>query len=540
MALRFYRVTPHCFAIILLGTGCVAFNVGREKTFTHVDRHVETASEPSKVEVVSAEAQLKTLGNEVIVSLGADVKEEFEKRVREEAVTVRQRKRLAVGLFPGAAEFMLMPKGALRPAIFAPVITTEFTGNPPHRLYDSDPRNNIGWYAGAHTIFAFSFGLLHSFATIGSVLVAPSDDWRCGGHDFIDPNYVRRIAGKNGDAKYDASASPKLRSLLKFSPSERNQIGVNTCFYSIDKREKAGEPIISHLGLVGFHKYLATFVEKPTTTSPTPCGVETKRRNAEVTGPFIAELSIPVLGHNDWKRVSTRESRATFALPPVERDLTVETIVSFRKDGGDYGRGNAGDITEQAIAKAAGRQWRFDITMKGRGVVDPAQPEAPYRIGDVRRGDDSKYTVRVDVLDQSETFAIHRRVRPDVQRMILEDYAGRNPGVPARDIRHVITMETDKDGKALFYAGWAVAVKPVENGWSYDPNTRRGWVRVRISGGLSADAARRWARENIEAIVADKNVVVTVGEAPPPGAKFRSLGETFENGVLKVTFEAMQ
>lgn len=536
-----------CLAITLLGSGCVAFNVGKTKEFTHTERHEEMASEPSITKVVSAEAQLQAQGAEAIVGLRVDVKEEFEKRTWDETVTVRQRKRLGVGFFPGAAEFLLMPRGALQAATFDKI--TGASGSPSHHVYVGDPANQGGKYVGIE--FCSLPLLVGTFQVVGTICSLPplafSSPWTCGGHDFYDPTHVRRVTGRDGKTCFDTSGSPKLRSLLKFTQKERDQIGVNTCFYSINA-EAPGVPVLTHMGLVGFHKYLAVFVDDPVCGAKTTCGMETKRRNAFTTGPFLAELSIPVLGYNERRRVSSSESWASFSLPAVARDSTVEAIVSFRED--DIANGYpATGITRQAIDMAAGRQWRFDIILKATGrnvsvlskqTVTPKSGKLPYQIGGIKRDADGKYVVRVEILDQSKTFSINHLVRPDIQRMIQEDFAERNPSISSRDIRHVIQYETGNDGTALIYTGWAFSVRPTEDGWHYDPSTRRGWVRLSITGEIAADAAKQWAFDNIAAIVADKNIVMEAGKAPPSGAQYRSLGESFENDVLMVEFEAVQ
>jgi hypothetical protein len=57
---------------------------------------------------------------------------------------------------------------------------------------------------------------------------------------------------------------------------------------------------------------------------------------------------------------------------------------------------------------------------------------------------------------------------------------------------------------------------------------------------MTAEEAKRWARDNIEAIAREKNVLLEAGGAPPEGAVYRSLGETLEDGVLTVEFEAVE
>ena len=146
----------------------------------------------------------------------------------------------------------------------------------------------------------------------------------------------------------------------------------------------------------------------------------------------------------------------------------------------------------------------------------------------------------MEILDQEQTFGVLNKVKPDVQRLIREDFKSKNPGVALQYVRDYLDYRTEDDGRILVYTGWAFSVRPVEDGWHYDHESRRGWVRLRIGGGMPAEEAKRWARENIAAIVADKNVALEAGKAPPPGATYRSLGEKFENGVLTVEFEAVQ
>ncbi len=78
------------------------------------------------------------------------------------------------------------------------------------------------------------------------------------------------------------------------------------------------------------------------------------------------------------------------------------------------------------------------------------------------------------------------------------------------------------------------------DGWEYDPVTLKGRIRLRVMGDMPASETKRWARENIAAIILDKNIVIEAGKAPPKGAKFQSLGENFTDGVLTVEFEAVE
>lgn len=543
-SISIHQLLPAALLAITLGSGCVAFNVGKPETFTHVDRIVETSAKPNRTEVLSTDARFQKRGNEAVVGLGIAAQEEFEKREHDETVTVRKQKRLSIGLFPGAAEFMFVPKGALQP-IFESGWARK-AGEPLRGLYASNPRNNMGKYIGFEFVSVLSFGVLSSFQTVSSLIYAPFDDWRCGGHEFVDPTRIVR----SGNV-YDAD-SPKLRALLRFSNAERNLIGISTCFHQIDKSSdygNAGHPFITHLGLVGIHKHLAVFVDGPTAGPATVIGTETKRLSALATGPFIAEFKIPDLNYSDWKRVAVGETQTTFALPAVQRDCTVEAVVSFREDSSVNGRG-AVELTRQALEKAAGRDWRFDLVLRGTGLPTsgpapvPAptpQPVAPlFEVLEITPKGNGQYFVRVAIKDKSKTFSVLHLVKPEVYRLVREDFQSKNPGEPAQFVRERMQYETEKDGKILSFTGWVFSVRPVDNGWFYDSTSRRGWVRLRIVGGIPAAEAELWAHENIAEIVKYKNVAIESGKAPPPGATYRSLGEKFENDVLTVEFEAVQ
>lgn len=488
--------------------------------------------------MLSADAQFQKRGNEVAVVLGLELAEDFEKREHAETVTVRTQKRLAVGFFPGSAEFLFVPQGALQPVLDSS--WARKTRDTPRRLYVSDPRNNIGGYVKYELFYLLgTCGLLTSVGTVYSLICAPFDDWKCGRHDFVDPNGIVKV----GDA-YDAD-SPKLRALLRFSKSQRNRIGIITCL----DNHYGGAPSATHFGLIGIHKHLAVFVDGPTAGPTTVIGTETKRRSGFAAGPFIVELKMPDLGFSDWKRVAPGETQAAFSLPAVERDCTVEVIVSFREDASANGRA-ADDLTRQVLAKAAGREWRFDLALKGTGlpasgptlVRAPApQPAAPlFEVVEITPKGDGQYFVRVAIKDKSKTFSVRNLVKPEVSRLVREDFRSKHPEEPARFVRENMRYETENDGDYLACTGWVFSVRPTEDGWHYDAASRTGWIRLRVTGGIPASEAEAWAHENIAEIVKYKNAVLEPGKAPPPGAAFRSLGEKFEDGILTIEFEAVQ
>ena len=153
---------------------------------------------------------------------------------------------------------------------------------------------------------------------------------------------------------------------------------------------------------------------------------------------------------------------------------------------------------------------------------------------------DGQYVVKAEVEDRSQTFTIINEIKRDVQNLVREDFASQHTADEPKDIRESLKYNTEADGRILVFTAWAFSVRPVEDGWKYDPGTRKGQVRLRVKGGMPASEAKQWARDNISAIVSEKNIVIEAGSAPPEGAKFRSLGENFTDGILTVEFEAIE
>ena len=521
MNIIYHAFSTFVFASILcLGAGCVAFNVGKPTVIIDEQKITEKSATPVNVEVVAAKPQYRQASTDrVSVGLCADIEETYEKRIHSETSTIRKQRRLAIGFFPGAAEIYSMPEGALSPVLFA---SQNSQGE-----YNSNPQNLGKDYISSHLVFGvLSCGIAWVAPTVYSLLGAPFDSWECS-HDYVDTAYVEKSLRHTG--WWTASYSPKLGVLHRHS----DELGIHTC---LDVTRKESNP--SHVGLIGSHKYVAVFVDGPTIGPSTVIGRETKRDGKNVNGPYIVEFSIPELRHFDWKRVTSSESLTSFPLPIAPYNCRADAVVTFREDDSQRA-GIADDLTRKTLAKAKGQSFRFEVNLQGSGDGS-GRVSKSYEIVGITPSGDGKYSVQVKILDKSKTFSIGRNLENEVKRLIREDYFGKHPETPMQHIRETVEWETEDGGNILVYTGWAFSVRPVDDGWSYDSHTRRGWVRLRITGGMPAEDAKRWARDNIAAIVSEKNVEIEAGKVPPPGAAFRSLGESFENGILTVEFEAVQ
>lgn len=173
------------------------------------------------------------------------------------------------------------------------------------------------------------------------------------------------------------------------------------------------------------------------------------------------------------------------------------------------------------------------------GGVSEKSAQAPYEIATEEAFADGRAVYRVTITDPGMTaFDVVRLVKPEIETILRDAFATWMPGFPPDAIRAYVVPEF-AENRVVRFRGWAFAMKPIAEGWSYDPETRRGVARFRISGGMPPDEAKRWARENIEAIVQEKNVALKAGMSPPDGARYWSLGETLQDGVLTVEFESL-
>lgn len=182
--------------------------------------------------------------------------------------------------------------------------------------------------------------------------------------------------------------------------------------------------------------------------------------------------------------------------------------------------------------------------VKGKTVKDAATAAVPkaaaYEIATEEPFARGRAAYRVRIRDASMTaFEVVRAVKPEIETILRDAFAAETPGVESASVRAYVVPEF-LENRSIRFRGVAFSVQPVTDGWRYDADSHRGSIRLRVSEGMTAEEAKRWARDNIAAIAEEKNVSLETGEAPPAGAKYRSLGETLENGVLTVEFEAVE
>lgn len=536
------------------GSGCVAFNVGKPEVFRHTEIVREAASKPTRAVVEDARVQLRQMQGEAEVSIRADIREEYDWKKIGRTTTVRKQKRLAFGLFPGVAEMVWMPEGALSSGMTVSRVSCDWT--PQYKAYYRNTKPKLGYYARDQLfVLLYCCGLMQVMETARALFVTPFENFGCGGHDFVDQEHYRLDVPEGGLLRGDASRSPKLQALSKFPKDSRKRIGVLTCF---DEGPVGWFPASSHLALLGFHKYPAVFVELPKDGEEVEVerGVKTVRRKMEIAGPYEAELSIPGLGYSDRRKVPAGKYSTVFSLPNVARDGRYEANVTIREAPGET-PGVATGMSRGAARKLLGQASRFELELRmpershwigtgnaprGDGGVGPSSnANHRYEILAIKPSRDGHYSVRVKITDAMRRREAIRDVEADVRRRIREDFAGRHPGVRVDEIHERLEIvEAGRSGNVWEFEGWAFSAHALSEGWHYDAETRRGEVRMLLSESLPATQAIQWARENIGAIVADKGIALTAGRGPSMDAVFRCLAERIENGILVIEFEVIE
>ena len=126
-------------------------------------------------------------------------------------------------------------------------------------------------------------------------------------------------------------------------------------------------------------------------------------------------------------------------------------------------------------------------------------------------------------------------LKDDVRRYVREDYDKTNEYVDGTILFVDFPSFEDKFGIVTGKAVVMSIFSDVE--MEYNAATSRGRLRLRFDKAIGTDAAREWARRNIEKIVRDKNVRIRTGEKPPEG-EYYSLSEVWHDNVLEIEFKA--
>ena len=147
----------------------------------------------------------------------------------------------------------------------------------------------------------------------------------------------------------------------------------------------------------------------------------------------------------------------------------------------------------------------------------------------------SDFSYRFKIVNRKGDMSIReaREIRRLLIKTVREDYLCSNPyAVPSM----LVVDFPIYDLKGSEVTGRAVVLRIDIRSLNYEPNTRRGIMRVRLDDGQLTEA-RNYVRRNIELIVRDKGVALEGGKIPD-AASFRLLDEKLTDGLLEVNFKA--
>lgn len=136
--------------------------------------------------------------------------------------------------------------------------------------------------------------------------------------------------------------------------------------------------------------------------------------------------------------------------------------------------------------------------------------------------------------DCSLTLALANRIKEDMRRTLLADYA------QSHKIQAGVAVQTDFSEFTISKnkISGCVAVRQLKIvALDYDANTHKGVVRVKMEG-TSLEMVRSLVRRNIENIVKDKNIVLVTGEIPPDAHFFLGDERVVDGNIYEMEFEA--
>ena len=147
-------------------------------------------------------------------------------------------------------------------------------------------------------------------------------------------------------------------------------------------------------------------------------------------------------------------------------------------------------------------------------------------------GNDFVYRFKLRSKTDGMTLRESSKIRNTMVKIIRDDYLVSNPyAVSSMLVVDFPVYEL----KGADVEGRAVVICLDVRSLSYDPNTRRGIMKIRLEAGQFAEA-REYVRRNIEMIVRDKCIALEDGRIPD-AATFRLLDEKMTDGVLEMSFK---
>jgi len=148
-------------------------------------------------------------------------------------------------------------------------------------------------------------------------------------------------------------------------------------------------------------------------------------------------------------------------------------------------------------------------------------------------GSDFAYRFVLELIGKDKSLHAFRSVQKEFRAAVKEDYAESFPGVRMDSLYVDFPEYKLNNGKI---EGRAVVLSISVTSLSYDPNTRKGKLAVKVNAN-QYEEARKWIRKNIETLARDKNIALTTGEIPPAAKFYLGREELKDGNVLEIEFK---
>ncbi len=148
-------------------------------------------------------------------------------------------------------------------------------------------------------------------------------------------------------------------------------------------------------------------------------------------------------------------------------------------------------------------------------------------------GSDFAYRFELELLGKNSSLRTFRMVQQEFRKAVKEDYVESTPGAESSNLYVEFPEYELKGGKI---EGRAVVLTISVTSLTYDPNTRKGRLAVKVSAN-QYEEARKWIRKNIETLARDKNIALVTGEIPPAAKFYLGREELKDGNILEIEFK---
>ena len=207
----------------------------------------------------------------------------------------------------------------------------------------------------------------------------------------------------------------------------------------------------------------------------------------------------------------------------LERKLREESAIKKFQDDHKDNRGEGRDINKRTT----------EVAPRQQTPVKYPPLEAKYSLELLKWDEDDDFACKFRIKMKDDcTIEAFSKIRRTFVNEIMDVYLQMHPSADGNSLR--IDARPNLENGKIVGRAVILTIKPVS--LVYDAYSRRGTLSIHFGYGQYAEA-RRWAVENIETLVRDKNIIRVTGEQPPPG-QYMSLGERCNDNILEIDLKA--